>query len=143
MTRKIELAMISAVREVMADPGFSGCYWKSGNTLVFQTQHGIHHTVGYDRTIEVILHDTVVALIEPTMQRVSLYAGGWETVTTRSRINALLREFCPGWSMNRRKGQTVMLDRWDHAEPFREGFGLNFDPWAPLRESRWRDKLSS
>ena len=135
MTRKIEHQMIAAIRGAMADPGFEGCYWKSGNTSVWQMHSGTRGTYGCNRWIEVILHDTVIALVECNIQRVNLYTGGWNTVATRSRINALLREFQPGWAMCQRKGQLVMMDRWDNPEPFREGFGLTFDPWAPLRES--------
>ena len=143
MTRKIELAMIGAIRGAMSDPDFSGCYWHNANTSVSQRHHGIYKTVGYERTIEVTLYDTVIAVIEASMQRLSLYTGGFNTATTRSRINALLREFQPSHNLAQRKQQLVLLDAWNNTKPFHEGFTLGFEPCAPLRESRWNDTLRS
>lgn len=135
MTRKIELQMIAAIRDTLTDSGFEGCYWKSANTSVWQGHSGTRGTYSHDRWIEVILHGTVVALIEPNVRRVSLYTGGFNTTTTRSRINAVLREFAPGWNLCQRNGKPTMFDRNDNPEPFTEGFALTFDPWHPLRES--------
>jgi hypothetical protein len=135
MTRKIELQMIAAIRDTLTDSGFEGCYWKSANTSVWQGHSGTRGTYSHDRWIEVILHGTVVALIEPNVRRVSIYTGGFNTTTTRSRINAVLREFAPGWNLCQRNGKPTVFDRNDNPEPFTEGFALMFDPWHPLRES--------
>lgn len=135
--RKIEQQMIAAIRGCLSDPGFSGCYWRNANTCVWQQHCGIHGTPSYSRTIEVILHNTVIALIESS--RISLYTGGWQTVTTRSRINAILREFCPDWSVCQHRHALWLVDRHDQRHEWSEGRCLTFDSWAPMRASHWSD----
>lgn len=71
--RKIERDMIAAIR--------SGKNRQLGNTYVNPVVGGI----------EVRLHGNLIAVL--TDQRLRFTLAGWPTPTTRSRINALLREF--------------------------------------------------
>ena len=72
--RKIEREMNTAVQRATD--------WKSGNTRV-------EAVVGASR---VYLHGNLIAEIgEDYMQ---IFDGGWQTVTTKSRLNALFAEFC-------------------------------------------------
>ena len=70
--RKIESAMVNAVN--------SGRAWRSGNTSVDVTDHGI----------VVRLHGNKIARIERETQIIWVSDAGWQTTTTKSRLNALL-----------------------------------------------------
>lgn len=76
--RKIEAQMCEAIR--------SQRDWHSGNTSVDQTDHGS----------VVRLHSNVIARIEHSENRVFITDAGWQTVTTKSRLNAILRAFTDG-----------------------------------------------
>lgn len=122
--RKVEEQMLAAVERCLGDAAFEGCAMRSANTFVWQTQDGTRGTYGYGRWIEVILHDTVIALIEPQLERISLYTGGWHSRTTSSRIEAVLRRFCRGWHVNLSHGQLYLRqESWSvgEREPLTEG----------------------
>lgn len=74
--RKIEQQMLAAVRARKA--------WKAGNTLVDSD------AVAGD-TVRIWLHGNLIAVLRDDVLKFTL--AGWPTHTTRSRINALLREF--------------------------------------------------
>ncbi len=119
MTRKIENQMVSAIRDVLADSNFSGQYWKSGNTVIFQ-----NHENGPNgrRRIEVIVHNTVIVMIEPDANRINLYSGGFRTATTKSRINAVLTNLSDGCSIFQKNYEWQYARRsWNKSEPFYEG----------------------
>jgi len=73
--RKIEQQMIQAIKDNKA--------WRSGNTEV---------TLGSDGVSYVFLHGNLIAEITDT--DVTLYDGGWQSNTTKSRLNAICNEFC-------------------------------------------------
>ncbi len=80
--RKIEQQMIAAIRQ--------GKNWQGGNTTVQAIIGGF----------EVQLHgNTIAHILQPPgmseSHEVRFTLAGWPTPTTRSRVNALLREF-PG-----------------------------------------------
>lgn len=122
MSRKIEIQMISAIRETLADSNFVGQYWKSGNTCVFQqNENGPNGR----RWIEVILHNTVIALIEPDAHRISIYTKGFRTTTTKSRINAILSNLSSGYSVFQKNHEWRYCRRsWDKSESFYEGLSV-------------------
>lgn len=70
--RKIETLMIDAIRDRRD--------WQSGNTSVDQTDHGA----------VVRLFGNVIARVEHEESRVFITDAGWQTATTKSRINAIL-----------------------------------------------------
>ena len=74
--RKIESQMCAAVQ--------SNKDWKSGNTEV---------TIDKEtNTSSVYLHGNLIATV--TDNDMTIYDGGWQSVTTKSRLNALCQEFC-------------------------------------------------
>ena len=77
MARKIEIAMCSAVQ--------TGNDFSLANTSV-------HHHEG---VAIVSLHGSKIAEVGDGF--ITLFDGGWQTTTTKSRLNALMAEFCsPG-----------------------------------------------
>ena len=77
--RKIEETMNQMIR--------NGVAWSSGNTCIT-----------YDPTnnmsAEVFLHGNHIATV--TDNALTLFDGGWQSNTTKSRLNALINEFCDG-----------------------------------------------
>ena len=74
--RKIESNLINALRV--------GREFKSGNTTIDNTDHG-----------QVIrLHGNKIAQLDGTT--LYLTSAGWETTTTKSRLNAILSALVPG-----------------------------------------------
>ena len=74
--RKIEKQMCAAIQ--------SNKNWTSGNTAVY-----------FDETsgVSVVrLHGNKIAEIDDTSM--TIFDGGWQSVTTKSRLNALCDEFC-------------------------------------------------
>ena len=72
--RKIETQMNQAIK--------SNANWSSGNTQVV-TNMGVS---------TVYLHGNKIALIDDCS--LTLFDGGWQSTTTKSRLNALCSEFC-------------------------------------------------
>ena len=78
--RKIEQQMISAIK--------SRRDWRNDNTKVWYSP---------SRNVScVYLHDNLIATI--SRDEVEIYDGGWQTNTTKSRLNAIINEFCNGFT---------------------------------------------
>jgi hypothetical protein len=73
--RKIETQMIQAIQQ--------NKNWSSGNTQV----------ITEDNTSKVYLHGNHIATVTDN-DNMTIYDGGWQSVTTKSRLNALCDEFC-------------------------------------------------
>jgi len=74
--RKIESQMNAAIQ--------SNSNWSKDNTTVtFNSE---------TNTSEVYLHGNLIATV--TDNDMTIFDGGWQTVTTKSRLNALCDEFC-------------------------------------------------
>ena len=109
--RKIESQMNAAIRDFR--------HWKSGNTEVIADHDGVSR---------VYLHGNKIAEVGDNF--IVLMDGGWQSNTTKSRLNAILREHgCPGecvfqekfqWfvSMKNAKGEDLKV-------PFFSGMRLN------------------
>ena len=78
--RKIESQMNRAIRGQRN--------WTSGNTTVFTTDNGLESTV--------YLHGNHIATFDHVHQNLYIFDGGWQSNTTKSRLNALLDEFSYG-----------------------------------------------
>ena len=72
--RKIESQMCAAIQ--------ANKNWKSGNTEV----------VTVDGVSIVYLHNNKIAMVDDTTM--TIFDGGWQSNTTKSRLNALCSEFC-------------------------------------------------
>ena len=73
--RKIEQQMIEAIKDNKT--------WRSGNTEV---------TLGSDSVSYVFLHGNLIAEVDETS--ITVYDGGWQSNTTKSRLNAICNAFC-------------------------------------------------
>ena len=83
--RKIERQMVHAIN-------CPGKRWNNSNTKVRWSD---------DQTyVEVLLHDHIIASINWAKNRAVISACGWETVTTKSRLNAILSDLVPGARIN-------------------------------------------
>ena len=78
--RKIEQQMIDAIK--------SETDWKSGNTKVVNFFNDSHKCV----VSSIFLHGNLIA--EVTDNDMMIFDGGWQSNTTKSRLNALCDEFC-------------------------------------------------
>ena len=76
--RKIEAKMNKAMRHFLP--------FSSGNTTVVQHRN----------EMEVFLHGNHIATLCKISMDLILFDGGWQSVTTKSRLNALLDEFGGG-----------------------------------------------
>ena len=76
--RKIEQQMIDAINNNQD--------WKSANTEVIHTCDNVNPPVSH-----VYLHGNKIAEVGDDFLK--LFDGGWQTTTTKSRLNALLSEF--------------------------------------------------
>ena len=74
--RKVEATMNSMIR--------NGIAWSDGNTCTTYTQAG---------NCEVYLHGNHIATVGKDFM--AIYDGGYQSNTTKSRLNALLSEFRP------------------------------------------------
>ena len=105
--RKIEHQMVNAIIGKAKD-------WKSGNTKVCTNSEGYTH---------VYLHNNHIATISDV--GVTLYDGGWQSNTTKSRLNAILFAFNGGWSVFQKNFEWFVRD-YTITQPFHSGFVLAF-----------------
>ena len=78
--RKIESEMNAAIK--------SQTDWKSGNTKVINFYNDGDQVV----VTSVFLHGNKIAEIDD--DSMTIFDGGWQSKTTKSRLNALCNEFC-------------------------------------------------
>ena len=76
--RKIETAMNTAIRNRIN--------WSNGNTAVIVDSKNAD-------LVEVFLHGNLIAKV--CSEFVAIFDGGWQSNTTKSRLNALCQEFRP------------------------------------------------
>ena len=97
--RKIEAQMVMAVRDQLNG---SEKTFRSGNTEVTTEHRGVHGTFNYERDVVVRLHGNEIARFDSmldgdrTARGLKITDAGWQTVTTKSRLNALLSCFYDG-----------------------------------------------
>ena len=96
--RKIEMEMNSAIRYRR---NFS-----KANTSVrcFKTN-------GITTDVDVFLHGNHIASLDTASNQLTIKDGGWQTVTTKSRLNALLDEFAPSMGIFQKDWVWYLSDR--------------------------------
>ena len=82
--RLIEEQMIDAIKQ--------GIDWRKDNTKVVQ----FYNDKGYPVVTSVFLHGNKIAEIDATT--VEIYDGGWQSNTTKSRLNAIINGLCDGYN---------------------------------------------
>ena len=93
--RKIEMMMNSAIRY---RKNFS-----SGNTTVRS----------YRESVDVYLHGHHIASLDTASHALTLKDGGWQSNTTKSRLNALLDEFVPSMGIFQKDWVWYLRDSLD------------------------------
>ena len=69
--------------------------WSNSNTFVSYNESTNCSTV--------VLHRTAIAVYDHNTQALKLNTGGWQTVTTKSRLNAILQGLIAGASVYQRQ----------------------------------------
>ena len=110
--RKIESQMIEAIN--------GNKNWKSGNTEVV-TNMGVS---------TVYLHGNKIALVDDTS--LTIFDGGWQSNTTKSRLNALCDEYCIAgegvfqkdflWYVRKFFGESSVTGKVYNVEDFHSGY---------------------
>tara|TARA_Y100000741_G_scaffold324964_1_gene276192 strand:+ start:317 stop:655 length:339 start_codon:yes stop_codon:yes gene_type:complete len=97
--RKIEMEMNSAIRYRR---NFS-----KANTSVrcFKNRDGI------TTEMDVFLHGNHIASLDTATHKLTIKDGGWQSVTTKSRLNALLDEFVPSAGIFQKDWVWYLSDR--------------------------------
>lgn len=111
--RTVEARMIQAIRDLIGKADHDGRYMKCGNTEISQTHHGVAHTPSYQRIISVRLHGNEIAAIRPAENTLWVSDCGWQTVTTKSRLNALigaLTRHGNDGTITQRKGEWLQIN---------------------------------
>ena len=86
--------------------------FSSGNTTVVQHRN----------EMEVFLHGNHIATLNKISMDLRLFDGGWQSNTTKSRLNALLDEFVPSMGVFQKDFVWYVSDRLDGSvRPFFSG----------------------
>lgn len=100
--RKIEELMLHAMAEMKN--------FKSGNTRVSIESKNVNDNVAI-----VTLHGNEIAMWHPRMDSLFIYDGGWESVTTKSRLNAILSRFTEGYGIIQRDWHWYIAGPGEHS----------------------------
>ena len=90
--------------------------FSSGNTTVVQN----------DRDMDVFLHGNHIASLYKISMDLRIFdGGGYQTVTTKSRLNALLQEFADSYKVIQKDFTWYVVDSYDNSRvPFWSGMTL-------------------
>ena len=78
-------------------------------------------TNGVTTDVDVFLHGNHIASLDTATHKLTIKDGGWQTVTTKSRLNALLDEFSYGMRVIQRDFIWYLDDRFGSMQPFVSG----------------------
>ena len=104
--RKIEAKMNKAMRHFLP--------FSSGNTTVVQHRN----------EMEVFLHGNHIATLCKISMDLRLFDGGWQSVTTKSRLNALLDEFKPQYKVFQKNWSWFVTAGGSAVFPFDSGLKI-------------------
>ena len=105
--RKIEAKMNKAMRYFRP--------FSSSNTTVVQN----------DRDMDVFLHGNHIATLCKISMDLRIFDGGWQSNTTKSRLNALLEEFADSYRVIQKDFTWYVVDSYDNSRvPFWSGMTL-------------------
>ena len=107
--RQIEKEMNYAIRNKIA--------WSKSNTVTT-----------FDSTIEncfVYLHGNHIATYNYANKELSLFDGGWQSNTTKSRLNALCDEFATGFGVFQKNWEWFVSDFQNTVVDFTDGITVN------------------
>ena len=75
--------------------------FSSGNTTVR----------AFRESVDVYLHGNHIASLDTATHKLTIKDGGWQSVTTKSRLNALLDEFAPNMGIFQKDWVWYLSDR--------------------------------
>ena len=102
--RKVEIQMNHAIRYRRN--------WAGSNTMVRV----------YKEVVEVFLHGNHIASVDTATNQLQIFDGGWQSNTTKSRLNALLNEFVPSMGIFQKNWTWFLSDDLDGSTvPFISG----------------------
>ena len=105
--RQIEAKMNKAMRHFLP--------FSSGNTTVVQHRN----------EMEVFLHGNHIATLNKISMDLRIFDGGWQSNTTKSRLNALLEEFADSYRVIQKDFTWYVVDSYDNSRvPFWSGMTL-------------------
>ena len=105
--RKIEEQMNNAIRHRKN--------WSGSNTTV-----RCYKKDGITTEIDVLLHGNCIAWFDTASNDFNISSAGWETVTTKSRLNEILEEFASGARVVQRNWELFLSD-FGTLKPFVDG----------------------
>ena len=89
--------------------------FSSGNTTVVQHRN----------EMEVFLHGNHIATLCKISMDLRIFDGGWQSNTTKSRLNALLEEFADSYRVIQKDFTWYVVDSYDNSRvPFWSGMTL-------------------
>lgn len=108
--RKVEQQLVDAIDHMTP--------FKSGDNRVTIESKNVNDNVAL-----VWLHDNLIAQWNPRYNSLFIYDGGWESNTTKSRLNAIMEYFARGWAIIQRKHVWYMDELIQDKECLREWKG--------------------
>ena len=109
--RKIEREMNNAVKNKIA--------WSKSNTCT---------TFSSDlKECFIYLHGNHIATYNYTLKELELYDGGWQSNTTKSRLNALCYELATGFSVFQKNWDWFVSDFQNTVVDFTDGITVNYN----------------
>ena len=89
--------------------------FSSGNTTVVQNRNDM----------DVFLHGNHIATLCKISMDLRIFDGGWQSNTTKSRLNALLEEFADSYRVIQKDFTWYVVDSYDNSRvPFWSGMTL-------------------
>ena len=107
--RQIEKNMNSAI--------WSKKNWAGSNTTV----------ITEDDISTVMLHGNHIATYYHNTKELALFDGGWQSNTTKSRLNALCYEFAMGFGVFQKNWEWFVSDFSDNKKEFADGITVNYN----------------
>ena len=83
----------------------------------------------FDSAIEncfVYLHGNHIATYTHKIKELQLFDGGWQSNTTKSRLNALCAEFAMGFGVFQKNWEWFVSDFSDNKKDFADGITVNY-----------------
>ena len=107
--RQIEKNMNSAI--------WSKKNWAGSNTTV----------ITEDNISTVMLHGNHIATYYHDTKELALFDGGWQSNTTKSRLNALCAEFAMGFGVFQKNWEWFVSDFSNNKKEFADGITVNYN----------------
>ena len=91
--------------------------WAGSNTTV----------ITEDNISTVMLHGNHIATYYHDTKELALFDGGWQSNTTKSRLNALCAEFAMGFGVFQKNWEWFVSDFSNNKKEFADGITVNYN----------------